>query len=130
MKSRGTITAARILAFAAMFVAVFGVHAVHLLVHPSGHQSTCHQNDSEADNHAEAGVSHHHRGGTALSGSCPVCDFFKTRPVQSCSEVVDHHEACILPSTPIVRTDTPILRRHPLPRLSRAPPASFPTHIV
>ncbi|MBL7219094.1 MAG: hypothetical protein ISS69_03195 [Phycisphaerae bacterium] len=130
MKSRSTITVARILAFAAMFAAVLGVHAFHILVHPSGHQSDCFRHDSDADNHAEAGVSHHTRGEAVLSGSCPVCEFFKTRPVSSCSEAVDHHEAHTLPSTPVVRADTPIGRHHPLPLHSRAPPAGFPTHIV
>ena len=130
MKSRSTITAARVLAFAAMFAAVLGVHAVHLLVHPSGHQSNGHQNDSDADNHAEAGISHHIRGGTVLSGLCPVCHFLKTRPVQSCFDAADPHETYTPPSVPIVRADTPILCHHPLPRLSRAPPAAFPTHIV
>ena len=130
MKSRSTITAARILAFVAMFAAVFGVRAFHLLVHPSGHQSNCHQNDSETNNHAEAGVSHHTRGGTVLSDSCPVCDFFKTHPVQSCFESADLHEVYTPPTAPIIRTYTPILRHHSLPRLSRAPPAAFPTHIA
>ena len=130
MKSRSTITAARILAFAAMFAAVFGVHAFHTLVHPSGHQSNCHQNDSDADNHAEAGISNHTRGETVLSGLCPVCNFFKTRPVQSCFEPAGLHKSYTPPPAPIVQADSPILRHHSLPRLSRAPPAAFPTHIV
>jgi len=143
MKSRSTITAARILAFAAMFAAVLGVHASHLLVHSSGHQSDCLRIDREPDSHAEAGVSDSHhgdalvvqaaleaRGDAVLSGSCPVCDFFKTRPVQTCFDASDSHEAHTPSPTSVVRTDTPIRRHHLLPRHSRAPPAAFPTHIV
>jgi len=130
MKSRSTITAGRILAFAAMFAVVLGVHAFHFLVHPSGHQSNCHQNDGGADHGAGASVSHHRRDDAVLDGSCPVCDFFKTRPVQSCFDAPDPHEVSTPPPAPIVRTDTPIFRHHSLPRHSRAPPAAFATHIV
>ena len=142
MKSRSTITAARVLALAAMFAAVLGVHASHSLVHFSGHQGGCGRSEAEADNHADPGVSHDHRdddstvqavqarGGAVLSGSCPVCDFLKTRPVQSCFDSGDLHEAHTPPLAPIVRAHTHISRRHALPRLSRAPPASFSIHIV
>jgi hypothetical protein len=143
MKSRGTITAACILALAAMFAAVLGVHAFHGMVHCSSHQSDRAWRDSEADNHAESGVSHDHCDNDSTApavlqacneassgGSCPVCDFLKTRPVQSCFGAVDLHHVYTPPSAPIVRAYTPISRRHALPRLSRAPPASFPMHIV
>ena len=142
MRSSSTVKTARILAFAAMFSAVFGVHAFHLLVHSSAHQSDCFPRDRGADNHAESGSDHHHgeaspgqaalesRGETVLSGSCPVCDFFKTRSVQTCSDAVDPHDVYTPPSAPIVRTYTLIIHHHSLPRLSRAPPAAFPTHIV
>jgi|GEM_PF-3800383 len=143
MKSRNTIRAARILAFAAMFVATLGIHLLHPLVHSSGHQFNDHQNDSAAHKCAEAGASDHHhgddpsgqtalqaRGGAMLNGSCPVCEFLKIRPVQSCFEPADHQEVYLPPSAPVVRTDTLIDRYHPLPRHSRAPPAVSATHIV
>jgi len=143
MKSRYTITAARVLALAAMFAAVFGVHLFHPLLHPSDHQTGCPRTDGDPDHRAEAGVSQPHpseasaaqtalprHDGAGLRGSCPVCDFFKTRPVQSCFEPADLYEAYTPPSIPFVRADTPIPRHHPLPRLSRAPPAAFAAYTV
>ena len=143
MKSDSTIMTARILALAAMFAAVLGVHAFHVVADCSGHESDLGRSDFKADNHAESGTCHDcgdddstsrislDGRGTEVSGeSCLVCDFLKTRPVQSCSDTGDLHQMQSPSSRPVVRLHTPISSRHALPGLSRAPPVSCPIHIA
>ncbi len=143
MKSRGAIMTSRILALAAMFAAVLGVHAFHVLADCSDYIPGHSRGDFTADNHAEPNSCDHHgekdstpqsllgeHRDAASLGSCPACDFLKTRPVQSCFGPGDLPQTHSPPSQLVVRPHTPISLRQALPRLSRAPPASFPMHIV
>jgi hypothetical protein len=143
MKSRSTITTARILALAAMFAAALGVHAFHILGDCSGHEFDCGRSDLVINSYVESGDCHDHddddstthislrgRGLAVLIGSCPVCDFLKTRPVQSCFDSGDLRQTNMPPSQFVIQLHTPISRRREMSSLSRAPPAAFPTHIV
>ena len=143
MKSRIVITTARVLALAAMFAAMLGVHAFHVLGGCSDHEFDWGRSGSVVDSRADLGGCDDHddddsmahislRGrGSAVSGeSCPVCDFLKTRPVQSCFDPGDLSQANTPRSQFLIQSHTPISRRREMSCLSRAPPTSFPMHIV
>ena len=133
----------RALALAGMLAATLGLHLVHPLLHPSGHQhegclvgTGAHRPDHDSDSpHHSDGVSFRPaaprpRNGASAGGSCLVCTFVKTRPTWLQGDSPGLREARVTRPVQAAQTRIPVVRRAHLPCQCRAPPATFPASAI